>query len=136
MLIFSSLIWLLVHVFLAAVYISSSSFFSILISSPNEYQSSVKFSQITTFWIKHIWKMLKYCKVKYIYYLLIKSSHLIFVLLHLINIIQSELVALWLLKLAQWYWHYAPTAHLFQTIFFLFFFLDGNGQFGSSIHKY
>ena len=28
------------------------------------------------------------------YYLLIKSLHLIFVLLHLINIIQSELVAL------------------------------------------
>ena len=31
--------------------------------------------------------------------------------------------------------HYAPTAHLFQTIFFLFFFLGGNGQFGSSIYK-
>ena len=31
--------------------------------------------------------------------------------------------------------HYAPTTHLFQTIFFIFFFLGGNGQFGSSIYK-
>ena len=29
----------------------------------------------------------------------------------------------------------AQFAHLFQTIFFKFFFLGGNGQFGPSIHK-